>query len=81
MSALAMNLQPGQPHEVTQGRICLDDSRIGVPTAQQVPVAANPQGTDAFSGGANDGVSSVVESTVIVMVSPAPPLLLYVLVG
>ena len=70
-----MNAQPGQSHESDQGCICLDDSGIGLLTAQQVPVAANPQGTDAFSGGANDAVSSVVESTVIVMVSPAPSLL------
>jgi hypothetical protein len=45
-----------------------------------VPVAANPQGTAAFVAGANEGVSSVVESTLIVMVPPALPLLLYVLV-
>ena len=75
-----MNVQPGQSHESDQGGIRLDNSAIGVVTAQQVPVAANPQGTEAFSGGAKDAVSSVVESTVIVMVSPALPLLLYVLV-
>jgi hypothetical protein len=49
-------------------------------TAQQVPVAANPQGTAAFVAGANEGASSVVGSTLIVLVSPAPPLLVYVLV-
>ena len=39
-----------------------------------MPVAANPQGTAAFVAGANEGVSSVVGSTLIVLVSPAPPL-------
>jgi len=43
-------------------------------------VAANPQGTCAFAAGANEGVSSVVDSGLIVMVFPALPLLLYVLV-
>jgi hypothetical protein len=43
-------------------------------------VAANPQGTVAFAAGANEGVSSVVGATLIVLVSPAPPLLVYVLV-
>jgi len=43
--------------------------------AQQEPVAKKPQGTSAFAAGLNDGVSSVVESGLIVMVSPAPPLL------
>jgi len=38
-------------------------------------VAANPQGTVAFAAGANEAVSNVVESTVIVEVSPPAPLL------
>ncbi|HEX9497741.1 MAG TPA: hypothetical protein VF926_05010 [Mycobacterium sp.] len=49
-------------------------------SAQQLPVAANPQGTVAFAAGAYEAVSSVVDWTLIVVVSPAPPLLLYVLV-
>ena len=49
-------------------------------TAQQPPVSANPQGTVAFAAGANEGVSSVVGSALIVLVSPALPLLMYVLV-
>jgi hypothetical protein len=53
---------------------------LGRRAAQQLPVAANPQGTCAFAAGANEGVSSVVDSGLIVMVSPALPLLLYVLV-
>ena len=48
--------------------------------AQQLPVAKNPQGTSAFAAGLNDGVSSVVVSGPMVMVSPAPLLLVNVLV-
>jgi hypothetical protein len=48
--------------------------------AQQL-FPANPHGTCAFAAGANEAVSNVVGSGLIVTVSPAvPPLLLYVLV-
>jgi hypothetical protein len=44
-------------------------------------VAAKPQGTVALAAGVYEAVSSVVGSALIVVVSPAPPLLVYVLVG
>src|SRR3954451_13220783 len=47
------------------------------PTVQQPPLWANPHGTSAFFAGTNEAVSSVVESGLIVMVSPAVPPRLY----
>jgi hypothetical protein len=47
-------------------------------SAQQPPLAKNPQGGAAFSAGTNEAVSNVVESGLIVTVVPAVPPLLYV---